>query len=140
MLTSLINELYGGEKTSIPVDGSPKQAAGRLAHSTPRRAGLTFMDKVVGSVTVDRVALRFRHRSAQNAFAPIFRGRFETLHGKTYLTGRFGLRRFTKVFMTVWFGLIALVSIAGVVVAVERSSAKGLPPWTGILVGGIFAC
>jgi len=139
MPTSLMSEIYGGEEASILVDGSPEQAARRLRQSTPRRAGLTFTDKVVGSVTPDRVSLRLRHRSARNAFAPIFRGRFEHLRGRTYLTGRFGLRRPAQVFMTVWFSLIALFCAASVVMGVVASSTKGLPIWTGIVAGGLFA-
>jgi len=134
-----MNELYGGEETSIQVGGSPEQAARRLEQRTPRRAGLTFMDKVVGSVTVDRVILRLRHRSARNAFAPTFRGRFENVRGGTYLTGRFGLRRSAQVFTTVWFCLIAVLCMASIVIGAGASSGKGLPVWAGIAVGGTIA-
>src|SRR5438093_1496796 len=106
MLRQLLNEVYGGKQTSIPVDGRPDQAAKHLAARTKQWAGLTFMDKVVGSVALDRVVLHRSHRSFHNAFAPVFRGRFSSVRGRTYLTGSFGLRRSTQTFMTVWFCFI----------------------------------
>src|SRR5438874_5543446 len=107
ILTRLMNELYGGEERSIPVAGSPEQAARRLEGRTQRWAGLTFMDKVIGAVTVDRVVMLRRHRSGRNGFAPVFRGRFELVRGRTYLTGYFGLRRSARAFMTLWFCFVA---------------------------------
>lgn len=75
MVMRLVHELYDGEPASIPVDGSPEQAARLLGERTRRWAGLSLMDTVVGSVAVDRVLLRRSHRRLRNAFAPIFRGR-----------------------------------------------------------------
>jgi len=134
-----MNELYGGEERSIPVHGSPEQAARRLEGRTQRWAGLTFMDKVVGTVTVDRVILRRRHRSGRNAFAPIFRGRFEHVRGRTYLTGYFGLRRSAQAFMTLWFCFVAAFCVTAVASVAGESSKRGAPLWLAIVVGMIFA-
>ena len=139
ILTRFMNELYGGEERSIPVDGSPEQAARRLEGRTQRWAGLTFMDEVIGGVTVDRVVLRRRHRSGRNAFAPVFRAHFEHVRGRTYLTGYFGLRRPAQVFMTLWFCFVAAVCLTAVVAAGTESSKRGAPLWLAIVVGTMAA-
>jgi len=132
-----MNELYGGEERSIPVDGSPEQAARRLEGRTQRWAGLTFMDKVIGAITVDRVVMLRRHRSGRNGFAPVFRGRFELVRGRTYLTGYFGLRRSAQAFTTLWFCFVAAFCVATVVVGGTESSKRGAPLWLAIVVGMI---
>src|SRR2546427_13276148 len=130
MIVQLINELYRGEQASIPVGGSPEQAARRLRETTRRWRGLTFMDTVVGSVAPDRVVLHLSHRSSRNAFAPVFRGRFAALRGRTYLTGRFALRRTVQAFMTVWFCFIAafcLIAVVAVAAPTRKRGGASLP-------------
>ena len=139
MVMRLVHELYDGEPASIPVDGSPEQAARLLGERTRRWAGLSLMDTVVGSVAVDRVLLRRSHRRLRNAFAPIFRGRFTVTRGRTYLTGKFVLRRSVQAFMTVWFGFIAVYCVASLAIGVRASSDRGAPFWLGIIVGMVFA-
>src|SRR2546427_8867965 len=131
MIMRLINELYRGERASIPVDGSPEQAARRLRETTRRWRGLTFMDTVVGSVAPDRVVLHLSHRSSRNAFAPVFRGRFAALRGRTYLTGRFALRRTVQAFMTVWFCFIAAFCLIAVVAVADATWKRGGASWLG---------
>src|SRR2546427_11420820 len=138
MIMRLINELYRGERASIPVDGSPEQAARRLRETTRRWRGLTFMDTVVGSVAPDRVVLHLSHRSSRNAFAPVFRGRFAALRGRTYLTGRFALRRTVQAFMTVWFCFIAAFCLIAVVAVADATWKRGGSPRLGG-VGGPLA-
>jgi len=139
MIMRLINELYRGERASIPVDGSPEQAARRLRETTRRWRGLTFMDTVVGSVAPDRVVLHLSHRSSRNAFAPVFRGRFAALRGRTYLTGRFALRRTVQAFMTVWFCFIAAFCLIAVVAVADATWKRGGSSWLGIVAGTLAA-
>lgn len=138
MIMRLINELYRGERASIPVGGSPEHATRLLREKTHRWRGLTFMDVVVGTVAVDRVVLHRSHRSLRNAFAPIFRGRFIAVRGKTYLTGAFALRRSVQAFMTAWFCLIPLFCIVFVVVAVDEGAKRGRSAWLGIVIAALF--
>src|SRR3989475_6684859 len=139
MIMRLINELYRGERASIPVDGSPEQAARRLRETTRRWRGLTFMDTVVGSVAPDRVVLHLSHRSSRNAFAPVFRGRFAALRGRTYLTGRFALRRTVQAFMTVWFCFIAAFCLIAVVAVADATWKRGGASWLGVVAGTLGA-
>src|SRR5207247_2099174 len=120
-----------------PVDGPRDQAAKYLAARTKRWAGLTFMDKVVGSVALDRVVLHRTHRSFHNAFAPVFRGRFSSVLGRTYLSGSFRLLRSTQMFMTVWFCFIVAYCVTAIVVAAGATSKRGTPFWLGVVVGVI---
>jgi hypothetical protein len=139
MIMRLINELYRGEQASIPVDGAPEQAARRLQETTRRWRGLTFMDTVVGSVAVDRVVLHLSHRSVGNAFAPIFRGRFLAVRGRTYLTGSFVLRRTVQVFMTTWFCFIAAFCLIAVMAVADASWKGGRSFWLTIVAGALAA-
>jgi hypothetical protein len=139
MIMRLINELSRRETASIPVDGSPEQAAQRLRETTRRWRGLTFMDKVVGSVAVDVVVLHVSHRSVRNAFAPVFRGRFDVRRGRTYLTGSFGLRRAVQAFMAVWFCFIAAFCLIAVVGVAGATWKRGGAPWLGMVAGAFAA-
>ena len=139
MMTNLVNELYRGVQTLIPVNGSPEEAATMLRERTRRWAGLSFMDQVVGSVVIDRVVLRRSHASLRNAFAPIFRGRFVVAHGRTHLTGRFALRRAVQVFMTVWFGFSAVFCVMSLVIGASAALDRGAPAWLGVIAGAPFA-
>jgi hypothetical protein len=139
MIMRLMNELYGGEEAMIQVDGSPEQAAGVLKGRTSRWRGLTLMDTVVGAVTVDHVVLRVSHRALRNAFAPIFRGRFTAMHGRTYLTGSFGLRRSAQVFATVWFCSIGLFCLVAIVIGVGAAAQRGAASWVAGVVGALSA-
>jgi len=51
----------------------------------------------------------------QNSFKPFFSGRFESRDGVTVLTGSFGMSMFTRIFMTFWLGVVALVGVSFVV-------------------------
>ena len=135
MIMRLMSELYRGEPAAIPVGRPPEHSARLLKEGTRRWRGLTFMDSIVGSVAVDRVVLHRSHRSLRNAFAPIFRGRFTTVQGRTYLTGSFALRRSVQVFMTVWFCFIVAFCLIGVVVAVEASLERAAPFWLAVVAG-----
>ena len=139
MIMRLMNELYRGEQASIPVDGSPEQAARRLGETTRRWRGMTFMDAVVGSVAVDRVVLHLSHRSFQNAFAPVFRGRFVAVRGRTHLAGSFALRRTTQAFMTAWFFFITAFCLIAVVAVADANPKRGRPLWLGIVAGALSA-
>jgi hypothetical protein len=138
MIMRLLNELYRGEHASIPVDGSPEQAARLLRERTRRWRGLTFMDTVVGSVAVNHVVLHRSHRSFQNAFSSIFRGRFIAVRGRTYLTGTFALRRAAQAFMTAWFCFIAVFCLMAVVAGASASSKRGAPFLAGIVAAALF--
>ena len=139
MIMRLINELYRAEEASIPVDGSPEQAARRLHQTTRRWRGLTFMDKVVGSVAVDRVVLHLSRRSYRDAFAPVFRGQFTARRGRTYLTGCFALRRTVQAFMTAWFCFVAAFCLIAVVAVADATWKRGGPSWLAIVAGALAA-
>jgi hypothetical protein len=139
MLKALVNDLYGSVPVSIHVNGSPEQAARRLGAKTRRWAGFTFLDKVVGSVAVDRVILRVSRRLFRNGFAPIFRGRFTLVHSKTHLVGSFSLSRPAQVFATIWFAFIGAYCAIAVIVGAKTSSMSGAPLWLGIAHGLLFA-
>lgn len=58
-----------------------------------------------GHVRADDVQLQWLDRRFANAYKPIFRGAFKRHARSVVLAGSFEVHPFTKIFMTVWFGL-----------------------------------
>jgi hypothetical protein len=87
--------------------------------------------------------VRRRRPSVHNTYAPCFRGQFVTHGGRTYLEGRFHPDLTTRVFLTIWFGTLA-VWCGGVIgvtfIAVVRhpeSSWRSLLLCAGFLAVGL---
>jgi hypothetical protein len=132
LLKHLQDAIYGGEPAAFVVDGSPEEAAHRLAAETRR---LSLSGRVVGSASVERVVLRRQRLLWSNSFAPVFRGRFTTENGRTVLRGHFQLRFFVQAFMTFWFAGVGFFVIALLTSALSTAAKAGAPWWRGLLYG-----
>jgi hypothetical protein len=78
----------------------------------------------VGTVTEARVKLQRVIPMVGNSFKPFFIGRFVERGERVFLTGRFTMLLMTKVFMSLWLGLLACVSITALVSMLAAPAEK----------------
>ena len=138
--------LYGTSPAEFASAFGPEDSIERLKSVTVRMILFPTEQIMVGRVNADRVALRRVTPTVHNTWAPVFTGRFEIREGRTVLVGAFKLSRFTKVFMTLWFGFIAFWTGLVTVIAFEAQRdpsafevTPGIPPWIFPLFGiGMF--
>ncbi len=83
--------------------------------------------RAVGNVSPDRVRLYRFIPMVGNSFIPVFVGRFESRDGGTVLTGQFGMRASTRVFMTLWLGATAAFAVSFLVA--DFTSRTSTPVW-----------
>jgi len=135
ILGLIFEEIYGASPAAFDAPGEPAEAAGLLMAATPRTT--LFVERVVGPVSVERVALHRHLPFIRIGIAPVFRGRFVNEAGRTVLQGGFALPRSVQVFVTLWLcGLGAWCVIApglGIAAAID----SGQPWWIGV-IGGLF--
>src|SRR6185437_7005613 len=73
------------------------------------------------------------------SFKPFFIGRFEQRSDAVYLTGQFTVPWITKLFTTIWLGVLLLLTPILLVATLRSRSAAGLAPVlvsSAMLVGG----
>jgi hypothetical protein len=85
-------------------------------------------EAAVGTVKETRVSLQRVIPMVGNSFKPFFIGRFVASGDKVVLRGSFTIHRFTKLFMTVWFGGLALMTLSMLAAGLHSPSI-----WVGIL-------
>jgi hypothetical protein len=95
----------------------------------------------VGTVSESGVKLQRVIPMVHNSFKPFFLGRFVKRGERVFLTGRFTMLLITKVFMSLWFGLLASVSVTALVSMLAVPAEKPgrfslvLGPWLMIAFG-----
>lgn len=98
------------ERVGFASRHSVPQAVERLrAAVKPTALHTPFREAVVGRVSDTYVRLRRYRPLMRNGFAPVFSGAFETRDGRTRLEGRFGLHPMMRVWVTLWYGLLAVM-------------------------------
>ncbi len=136
MIERVLGELYGRAPASFEAAGSPEEAARALSEATPSSfLSARFSPSVVGSISLSRVVLRYYRPFLSNAFAPIFRGHFSVQAGRTVLQGHFALPLITQGFMTLWFGLLAVISFSGLALGPIQAARTGTSLWAGLSAG-----
>jgi len=136
MLRRLREEIYGGVPEEFPTDGSPEQAAQRLAQGTGRGF---FRRAVVGRVSVERVTLRRQRALFGSSSGVVFRGTFTSESGRTVLRGCFQFHPFFQALLTLWFGSLGFFSALSLVLFPNAALEQGAPWWQGMLAGVAFA-
>jgi hypothetical protein len=101
---------------STPVEFSSafglEESVERLRTATKRSVFSALSETAaVGKVSEKSVRLQRVIPMIGNSFKPFFLGRFQSSEGKVLLVGRFTMLPIVKVFMTFWFGSLALVSL-----------------------------
>ena len=120
----LLDFLYGSVPADFESDFDLEESVQRLHSATARLYEVhTILTKqaVVGRVSTRRVYLQRSIPWFANAFKPFFFGPFKEIGGRLRLTGRFTLHPIAKAFMTLWFGLVILATLA-MALGVQRST------------------
>ncbi len=101
---------------STPVEFSSafglEESVERLRTATKRSVFSALSETAaVGKVSEKSVRLQRVIPMVGNSFKPFFLGRFQSGEGKVLLVGRFTMLPIVKVFMTFWFGTVAVASV-----------------------------
>jgi hypothetical protein len=125
---------------STPVEFSSafglEESVKRLRTATKRSVFSALSETAaVGKVSEKSVRLQRVIPMIGNSFKPFFLGRFQSSEGKVLLVGRFTMLPIVKVFMTFWFGSLALVSLG---LLFGSNSTMPVPAVFGplVMVGG----
>jgi hypothetical protein len=130
------NLLYGAEAKVFVSTYELEESVRRLAAATSRSVFSPLAEQMaVGKVTESHVSLRRVMRRVGNGFKPHFIGHFVNERGRVVLKGRFTIALFVKVFMSVWFGFLALWICLGIRPLLARDPSAWWLPVFGI---GIF--
>jgi hypothetical protein len=88
------------------------ESVGRLKAATRRSVFFAMArEAAVGRVSAQRVVLQRAIPMFGNSFKPFFVGKFIEHDGRVFLVGQFRMLWFVRVFMTFWFGMIALMAL-----------------------------
>jgi hypothetical protein len=125
MIRWFLDLLYG----SVSVEW---ESAYPLAESVARLRAVTLRSvfsalaepAAVGTVSESRVKLQRVIPMVGNSFKPFFLGQFVKRGERVFLTGRFTMLLITKVFMSLWLGLLACVSVTALVSMLAAPAGK----------------
>ncbi len=108
-------------------------------HAATKRSVFSALSEAaaVGKVTKDSVRLQRVIPMVGNSFKPFFLGRFHVSEGRVLLTGRFTMLPIVKVFMTFWFGMVALGSVGFLLAAVSTMPVPAVLAPLVMLGGGL---
>ena len=73
-----------------------------------------FLGKVTGSLKQNELKIRRRRLFWSNSFAPTLYAETTTENGESWIIGAYGLDRFVRGFMKIWFGFLGFWSIFGI--------------------------
>ena len=122
MFRCLYNLLYESRPASFKSDVSVNEAVALLSKAVqPNIINTLFLESAVGSVAHSRVSL-YRHVPfVPNPFQWAFIGTFSEIDSTVLLCGRFRMRTYPKLFMTLWFaGVAGFVLFAIAMIALHR--------------------
>jgi hypothetical protein len=135
MIQSLWQFLYGSTPVEFKSAFALQESLERLRVATKRSAFSAMAQAAaVGPVKETKVRLQRVIPMLHNSFKPFFFGRFERRSDGIYLTGRFALLPFVKIFMTIWLGGVIFI---GAVVATQAQRG-GLWPTLGCFAMAAF--
>jgi hypothetical protein len=123
--------LFGSQFLSFPISGSTAQGVERLrARIHPSFLHTIGRPGLVGSVSEERVSVRFQRRWFHDNYAPVFVGEFRVVAGRRTLSGSLRLSRFAQIWTAIWFGFLTLFTLftvgAFLLGATEPGAESGL--------------
>jgi hypothetical protein len=126
MIRQLFDLLYGSVPAQWECAYGLDESVARLRAAT-RKSVFSMLTEpaAVGKVTELRVSLQRVIPMVRNSFKPFFFGQFVTRDGRVFLTGRFTMHVMVKVFMSFWFGFLALAVIGSVASALLAPAGRG---------------
>ncbi|MGH7354490.1 MAG: hypothetical protein ACRELS_07955 [Candidatus Rokuibacteriota bacterium] len=123
------------DRVSFPSPYSVHQAVERLGAAVkPTALHTPFREAVVGRVSEMRVRLRRHRQMMPNGFAPVFSGAFVTRDGQTRLEGRFGLHPMVRIYVTLWYGILAVMVGVYTTAALRSGPMRDTAMFAAILV------
>jgi hypothetical protein len=139
MLMQFSRILYGHVPVEVHSAFSLQTSVRRLQDATERSVfSRLFRRAAVGRVTATAVRLKRAIPGFSNPFRPIFMGRFEEVNGHVILKGIFTMAFFTKIFVSIWFGSVALLIAAILLMPFMRPSVPLLEFMDPLPVLGLF--
>jgi hypothetical protein len=127
MIRWFIHLIYGSTPLELESAYPLEESVARLAAASRRSMFSALAEEAaVGVVTASRVRLQRVIPMVGNSFKPFFIGQFVTRNNRVYLTGRFTMLGFVKVFMSFWFGFLAVIAVvANATVLFSKPSNAG---------------
>lgn len=120
MLRWFFNLLYGAEPAAFESRYSVSESVSRLAKVVkPSLFRALAQESAVGTVTEQRVSIQRVIPLMRNSWKPFFIGSFRSVGTKILLSGHFTYAPSVKIFMSFWFGFLAI--------------------WTVLAAGALFA-
>ena len=136
MVGRFIDSLFGNVPAQFSSAYPMTESLGRLQAATKRNIfSALFRRAAVGKVTESKVRLQWVRPAFSNSFKPIFVGAFTQRHGRVTLEGRFTMFLPSKIFMTIWLGLVVVGTVLAVIIAARDVGTVGLP---FALIGVLF--
>ena len=116
MIRWFLDLLYGSVSVEWESAYPLEESVVRLRAVTLKSAFSVLAEPAaVGTVSESGVKLQRVIPMVRNSFKPFFLGQFVRRGERVFLTGRFTMLPITKVFMSLWFGLLASVSVIALV-------------------------
>jgi hypothetical protein len=131
--------LYGSVPAEFKSAFDLQESADRLRVATQRSAfSVLSRQAAVGIVKESKVRLQRAIPMMNNGFKPYFFGRFETRGSDVYLTGKFTMLPFARIFMTFWLGMTLVFGTVAAVSNWDRGAGwRALPMFFGMTGLGI---
>ena len=130
--------IYGGVPARFESPYSVRESVARLAEAVkPTIFHALTKQSAVGTVTEEKVSIQRVIPLVRNSWKPFFIGSFKTLQDRTVLAGQFTFSPWAKVFMSVWFGCIAIWIVLATAAVVSHPAADFWFPLFGIALFGV---
>ncbi len=132
--------LYSKEPFEIAFEIPSSLALRRLQEEVSfKSSSIMGSERITGEVFENKVKLNRHVPLTGNPFKPVMVAEFIDLDGKSLLVGEFRIDRFTQVFMSVWFGGLALLFLKGLFgLLVKPESATLLSLYSFMLLAAGF--
>ena len=128
MIRWFLDLLYGSVSAEWESAYPLEESVARLRAVTLRSVFSALAEPAaVGTVSESGVKLQRVIPMVRNSFKPFFLGQFVKRGERVFLTGRFTMLLITKIFMSLWFGLLAFVSVAALVSMLAAPAGKARP-------------
>jgi hypothetical protein len=138
MVRWFFNLIYGGVPARFESPYSVRESVARLAQAVkPSIFHALTKQSAVGTVTEEKVSIQRVIPLVRNSWKPFFIGSFETLQDRAVLAGQFTFSPWVKVFMSVWFGFIAIWIALATAAVISHPAADFWFPLFGVALFGV---
>jgi len=130
--------IYGAKPASFESHYSIRESVSRLQQVVkPTVLQSLAVESAVGMVSEERVSLQRVIPLVGNSYKPTFIGSFKTVRDRVVLTGEFTLSRAMRLFLSVWFALLAIFVVAATAVVLPTLATDFWFPLFGVVLFGL---